>query len=143
MMYKKPIIKKNKGLFLSLISFGLVVILGGYLSERYLLSNERLLEFASGIGCAIIALSFVGLVSLERSPEQVKLQKINENDERHIKIREKSAYSMFYVTMIGLSISELTFVWMDYIIPCVIIIALMAVHVFGYFVSLHLNSKRL
>ena len=110
MMYKKPMIKKSKGLFLSLIGFGLVAILGGCLAEHDRLSNERLLEFASGAGCAIIALGFVGLVSLKRSPKQVKQQEINENDERHIKIREKSAYSMFYVTMIGLSIAVLTFV---------------------------------
>lgn len=141
-MVKKPLFKKRKGLFILLVCCGLALLLAGFIANYFELDN-RFFGFASGIGCAAIALGFVGMVSLKRKPEDVKQQEINENDERSIKIREKSAYSTFFVTMIGLSAVELTFVWLDYIVPCFIIIGLMSVHVISYFIFLYRNNNKL
>lgn len=84
----------------------------------------------------------VGMVSLKRKPEDIRQQEINEKDERFIKIREKSAYATFYVTMIGLSVVELVFAWLEYLIPCFIIIGLMAVHIISYFVFLYRYNRK-
>lgn len=141
-MIKKPVVKQTKKFYIFLVCFGLLLLAGGIIAEALDFDN-RLLGFGSGLGCAAIALGVVGMVSLKRKPADARQHAINENDERFIKIREKSAYGTFFVTMISLSVVELVFVWLDYLIPCYIIIGLMAIHVFSYFIFLYLNNKKL
>jgi uncharacterized membrane protein len=73
------------------------------------------------------------MIMLRRKPEDVRQQKINENDERNRKAREKSAYGTFFVTMFGLSAAEIVFLYLDYMIPCFTVLGLMTIHrIFAY-----------
>ena len=105
--------------------------------------ENRLFEFFGGVGGAITALGSVGLIRFRVNPKSVKEHEIANKDERNIKIREKSAYSSFFVTLIALSITELVFVVLDNIAVCITITILMGVHVLSYLLTLHFNNNRL
>jgi len=83
------------------------------------------------------------LILLKKRPEIAHRQEINENDERFIKIKEKSAQDTWYVTLIGLLVAEFVFVFQGAMVPMIITIALMAVHVISYLIFLYINDKKL
>lgn len=135
-------IKKKKGNYILIVALGMVLMLSGILVE-YLVGESRYLGFASGFGAAIIGVGVMNLFLITRKPEVIKQQEINEKDERLVKIREKSAYTTFFITLFGMAAVEMIFLFMDYMIPCFIIIGLMAVHVISLFVFIYHYNKKL
>ncbi|MDR1117091.1 MAG: hypothetical protein LBL09_02450 [Oscillospiraceae bacterium] len=145
-MNKKPIVKHSKKLYILLVCLGLALMAAGAIAEQSSFASGlpgRFLGFGAGLGSAAAALGSVGLILLRRKPEDARQQEINENDERFIKIREKSAQSTWYVTLTSLLALEFVFLFLDYMIPCFIVIGVMAVHVISYFAFLYRNSKKL
>ena len=135
-------IKKKKGYYILIVALGMVLMLSGILVE-YLVGESRYLGFASGFGAAMIGVGVMNLFLITRKPEVIKQQEINQKDERFVKIREKSAYTTFFVTLFGMVAVEMIFLFMDYMIPCFIVIGLMAVHVISLFVSIYHYNKKL
>lgn len=135
-------IKKKKGNYILIVALGMVLMLSGILVE-YFVGESRYLGFASGFGAAMIGVGVMNLFLITRKPEVIKQQEINEKDERFVKIREKSAYTTFFVTLFGMVAVEMIFLFMDYMIPCFIVIGLMAVHVISLFVSIYHYNKKL
>lgn len=145
-MIKKPLFKHSKKLFMLLVCLGFVLMAAGAMLEQMEFASGlpgRMLGMGAGLGCAAIAVGAIGLIRLRRNPETVRQQEIDEQDERFIKIREKSAQSTWYVTLVGFLVVEFLFVFLNYVIPSFIVMGLMAVHVISYFVFLHRNNKRL
>ena len=139
-MPKKSVLKKSERVFIVLVCVGVLMLGAGSLLRGYGIEN-RLFEFFGGVGGAITALGSVGLIRFRVNPKSVKEQEISNRDERNIKIREKSAYSGFFVTLIALSITELVFVVLDNITVCITITILMGVHVISYLLALHFNNN--
>ncbi|MDD3315346.1 MAG: DUF2178 domain-containing protein [Syntrophaceticus sp.] len=135
-------IKKKKGYYILIVALGMVLMLSGILVE-YLVGESRYLGFASGFGAAMIGVGVMNLFLITRKPEVIKQQEINQKDERFVKIREKSAYTTFFITLFGMAAVEMIFLFMDYMIPCFIIIGLMAVHVISLFVFIYHYNKKL
>lgn len=135
-------IKKKKGYYILIVALGMVLMLSGILVE-YLVGESRYLGFASGFGAAMIGVGVMNLFLIIRKPEVIKQQEINQKDERFVKIREKSAYTTFFITLFGMAAVEMIFLFMDYMIPCFIIIGLMAVHVISLFVFIYHYNKKL
>jgi len=136
------VIKKKKGYYILIVALGMVLMLSGILVE-YLVGESRYLGFASGFGAAMIGVGVMNLFLIIRKPEVIKQQEINQKDERFVKIREKSAYTTFFITLFGMAAVEMIFLFMDYMIPCFIIIGLMAVHVISLFVFIYHYNKKL
>lgn len=133
--------KKKKRNYMLIVALGLVLMLSGILVE-YFVGESRYLGFASGFGAAMIGVGIMNLFLITRKPEVIKQQEINQKDERFVKIREKSAYATFFVTLFSMAAVEMIFLFMDFLIPCFIIIGLMAFHVISFFVSIyHYNKK--
>ncbi len=135
-------IKKSKKIYLALIGIGFLFVIGGVISIFFEIDN-RFLSFFSGLGCALVGIAFMNLFLFAKKPQIIKQQEINQNDERFIKIREKSAYATFFTTMFGLVVVEFIFLWLDYSIPCFIVIVLMFVHIISLFLFMFYNSKKL
>ena len=72
-----------------------------------------------------------------------KHKKIELNDERNIKIREKSAYYTFFVTLYSLFVAGIIFVVLEMWLATSIIVGMQTVHVVSYFAFRLLNSKKL
>jgi uncharacterized membrane protein len=135
----KPI-TKNAGKFLfgagwALLLFGTVAKIFDY--------GQSVSGFALGVGCGFIAVGTALMYRRFRNPKQAREEEIVQKDERFIKIREKSAYAMYFVTLFALAIVVFVFLCLDYTIPGYIAIGLIAVHSIGYFIFLHLNNKKL
>ena len=144
-MSKKPLIKKSKLAFISLVCLGAALMIAGAVANYFLEDDTlggRMLGAGAGFGSAIIAVAAVNLLLIKRNPDKKKQQEINEKDERFIKIREKSAQSTWYVTLFSLLALEFAFLFFDYLIPCYVVIGAMAIHVGSYFIFIYRNSKR-
>ncbi len=134
-------IKTKKG-YVILTIIGLVVMGSGVVAEVFL-GDSRYLGFASGLGSAGAALGAMNLILLNRKPETIRQQEINDKDERLIQIREKSAYSTFFITLFGMAALEVVFLFTDSLTSCILVIGLMAVHVVSFFGFLNYYSQRL
>jgi len=139
-------LKKSKKLFTYLVGLGLLLmaagaVLGGFMKDDSL--GSRIIGFGAGFGSAIVAVAAVNLILLRRNPDARREQEINEKDERHINIRERSAYNTFFVTTFSLFAAAFVFMCLDYWVSCFITIGLLFIHCISYFVFLHHNSKRL
>lgn len=141
-MIKKPLFKRSMKLYLILIITGTVLSAAGaitYATGHF----SRVAEFGAGLGSAAIFLGSIGMIALRKKPCDARQAKIDIYDERNIKIREKSAHDTFYITLIALAASQLAFVFLDQIVPCFIVLGVMAVHVISYFIMLSYNNKKL
>ena len=140
-MPKKPLFKKTERAYMIMISVGLLLIGAGSLLKE-LDTFSHLFEFGGGFGAALIGVSTIGIIRLRRNPKSTKQQEIEETDERNIKIREKSAYSTFFITLLTLLAAVIVFVALGNVMACIIINIFMAVHVLSYLLLLHINNKK-
>lgn len=137
---KKPLIKHTKRSYILLLFVGAVLVAAGVIAT-WLGFGSRLLSFGMGLGTASMGLGAVGLIALRAKPEDARQREIDDKDERYVKIREKSAYSTFFVTLAGLCAVVLAFVLLDYLIPCYFVIGLMALHIASYLGILAHHNK--
>jgi uncharacterized membrane protein len=72
-----------------------------------------------------------------------KQQELELNDERNIKVREKSAYNTFYTTLLCLIVAIGTFIVLEIWLATFIISGALAVHVVSYFAFRYINNKKL
>ena len=91
-MPKKPLFKKTERVYMILVSVGLLLIGTGSLFSSFNVVSH-IFEFGGGFGAALNGIGSVGIIRLRKNPKGVKQQVIEENDERNIMIREKSAYN--------------------------------------------------
>ena len=91
----------------------------------------------------MILIGTVGTIRLRKNPETAKQQDIEAADERNIKIREKSAYSTFFITLLTFAAAMAIFVLQKNAAAVVVINIFMAVHVFSYLMLLRINSNRM
>ena len=137
-------LKKSRKYFILLICLGLVLVAAGSVFEYVLEDNKtggRLINFGAGFFVSIIAVASVNLIIMKRNPDAEKEHEINEKDERHIKIREKSAYSVFYVTMFSLLAAIITFVFLGSWTGFFITFGVMMVHCISFLLFLHRYNK--
>ncbi len=133
--------KHQKKFFIAVVVLGVALLVSGFIVEA-LLGESRFLGFATGFGSAIIAVAVVNLARNKRDPQLVKEQEINEKDERHIQIRGRAAQNTFYVSLFGMVAVVIAFVFLDYMVPCFIMIGLMFLHAISYFAFLgHYDKK--
>ena len=145
-MIKKPLFNKSKVAFISLVCLGIVLMIAGAIANYYLEDDSlggRMLGAGAGFGSAIVAVAAVNLILIKRNPDKQRQQEINEKDERSIRIREKSAQSTWYVTLFSLLALEFAFLFLDYLIPCYVVIGVMVIHVVSYFIFIYRNNKKL
>jgi len=105
--------------------------------------QTSLAGFSSGAGCALIITGVIGMAVLKKSRGAEKQLEIDTNDERNVKIREKSAYSAFFITLFALTAAAVYFTAIENLDACFIIVILMAVHVLSYLIHLWLNNRKL
>ncbi len=143
-MNAKAGMRKSKRNFILLICLGIMLMIAGAVAEHLVDDSSiagRLAGAGAGFGSGIAALGAVLLILINRNPEQVREQEINEKDERFIRIRERSAQGTWYITLFSLVALEITFLCLDYKAPLFAVLVVMAVHVFGYLALLYRNSK--
>jgi uncharacterized membrane protein len=141
-MTKKSLVKKTGRTYTIFACLGVLLMIAGGYAKKHGFDN-RFLDFGAGLGVVAAILGSVGMILFRKNPHGEFQQKIEENDERNIKIREKAAYSTFFVTLSGLSVVEIVFLYLDYMIPCFIVLGLMSIHVASYFLFMYQNDKSL
>jgi len=141
-MPKKPLFKKTERVYMILIAIGLFLIGSGSLFSSFE-ADSRLFEFGGGVGSALIIFGSVGIFLIRKNPKSAKHQEIEEHDERNIRIREKSAYTAFFITIITLAAAVVVCVVLNNITACIIINIFMAVHVLSYLVLLRINNNKM
>ena len=140
-MPKKALFKKTERAYMIIVCIGLLLIGAGCLM-RSLDIYHNLFEFSGGFGAALIGIGSVGIICLRKKPKSLKQQEVEETDERNVKIREKSAYSTFFVTLLTLVAAVIVFVALGSVVACIIVNIFMAVHVLSYLLLLHINNKK-
>ena len=141
-MPKKPLFKKTERVYMIIICIGLLLIgFAGLFSQFE--ADSRLFEFGAGVGSALTGLGSVGIILIRKNPKSAKQQEIEEHDERNIRIREKSAYATFFITLLALVAAVIVFVVLNNVIACIIINIFMAIHVLSYLVLLRINNNRM
>lgn len=135
-------LKKKKHIYVGITLLGLLLVLSGIFAEG-LWGESRYLGFASGLGCSMIAIGVLNVYVIEKKPEAVKSQEINEKDERFVKLREKSAYATYYVTLFSMAAVEVSFLFMDYLIPCFVVIGLMVLQTASFLFFMRRYGKQM
>jgi len=134
--------KIKKRLFIISAIVGAGLLISGIIAELSF-GESRYLGFALGFGSAITAVAVCSLIVVKRRPDMLKEEEINEKDERHIQIRGRSAQNTFYISLFGMAAVEIVFLFMDYLIPCFVMIGLMFLHVISYFAFLGHYAKKM
>jgi len=78
--------------------------------------DADLTHFVAGMGAGLMLLGVIFAIifrNSDNSPEAIKRKKIEENDERNIRIKEKAGYASWHTTLILLIIMALVFVFTD------------------------------
>ena len=141
-MPKKPLFKKTVTNYTLIICVGLVLIGSGSVMQN-LGIESHIMGFTAGAGCALVGLGAIGLIILHFHPKSVEQQKIDNKDERNIKIREKSAYGAYAITSIAMGVAILVFVALNNMEACFIITMVLAVHTLSYLILMFVNNKKL
>jgi len=137
-MKKKPRFKKTELLGLYIVLFSAVLYAVGYAIRDYGLDN-RIFQFTVPLSWVAIG---VGNWLITRFVTN-KHQLIELNDERNIKIREKSAYYTYFLTLYSLFVAGIIFVILEMWLATIIIIGVQTVHVISYFAFRYVNNKKL
>lgn len=143
-MNNKTCAKKTSKCFIVLICIGIVLMVVGGIAAYYIKESalgSRILGFGAGFGSAIFAVGVVSHVVARLKPDAARQQHISEKDERLIRIREKSAYGTYFVTLFALAIATFVFMCFDMWMACAMAIVVMFVHCISYFVFLYRNNK--
>lgn len=131
---------KNKQFYIGLIVLGIISLLFGILFNINLPEERHNLSMFSGmltgIGGAFLVVGIVRLIKLKiSSPEKLKEEEIEKNDERNVLILRKS-YSITAVSSLFLFIALIfTFLLLDYMIPAIITIACLYIEIAIFFLS--------
>lgn len=132
---------KTKNFYLLIIIAGVVTFFIG-ISYSLFYDNNMFIGIFSGVGGAWIGVGALNLYKLKRKPNIIKKQEIAENDERNIEIRQKAAYSTFFVTLFGLVLLQIIFVVNNYTTASILTTIVLAIHVISLLVFLrHYNNK--
>jgi uncharacterized membrane protein len=138
--------KKSNRLFILFICMGAVLMIAGAVAGYYTQDNDlggRIFGFGAGFGSAVVAVGSVSLILARRKPNAERQREIDEKDERNIKIRERSAYGTYFVTMFSLSIATFVFVCLGSWLACLIALGLLFIHCISYLMFIYLNGKKL
>ena len=98
-----------------------------------------------GCGAGIIGVGVVYMLQgrmHKDDPSWQKQQKIEEKDERNIRIREKSGYSVWYISIFTLGALTLTSAVLGQGIATWLAMAVLLIHCISYFVFIGLNNKK-
>lgn len=132
--------KKGKPIIIFIIG-ALILALGIVLGIIF--DGGKYPGFAAGLGSSWVALGIVGLIRFKLKPELVKQGEINEKDERLIHIREKSGNLAFFISVFANVAVVFTFLIMDNLTACFIVITSMLLQWIIYFIALYMNNKRM
>lgn len=140
-------VKKTKENIIVIVIGLVFVALGLILAYQLPEENHIMMRFAgmvSGIGCGISLVSVVSLIRRKRStPEQLKQQEIEKNDERNIRIRLEAAAVTTGASYFILIAMAMIFMYMgEFVITCITIGA-MYLEVFIFFIARRIIEKRM
>jgi len=94
--------------------FGLLIASSLFYEFINVTLPSGLISFVHGFAIAIMLVGLVFLLINRYSPEGSKQYKIEENDERNIRIKEKAGYASWYATLCIFAIMAFTFLIMGY-----------------------------
>jgi len=137
-MKKTPSFKKTELLGLYIILFSAVLGTVGYIVSSYGMDN-KIFQFMLPLASVVYV---VGNWLLTRFVI-TKHREIELNDERNIKIREKSAHTTFFVTLLCLVVAVITFIVLGMWLATIIIIGVQIVHVVSFLAFRYINNKKL
>jgi len=100
----------------------------------------------TGFGAGIIGVGVVNLYRLKllkNNPEKAKQYEVAEKDERNIRLREKSGYATWYVTMFILAILSMTLLVLNDNLACWLTLGALTIHIASFFVYIAIYNKKL
>ncbi len=137
-----------KKLRLVVLCAGIAMIAAGILLSIFSQANENgaLTGILTGFGAGLTSVSIVRMVNekkLDKNPELAKAVKINETDERNVRIREKAGYASWYFTMFMLLAIAMVLLVLDYDVGCWIALGAMLLHNIAFFAFQNYYNKKL
>jgi uncharacterized membrane protein len=142
MNYKKPLFQKSKkNIIITFVVIALMLAAGALCTNIGLPDRFSGIFFGFATGLALVVL--IVLLRSKRDPQSERQLTINANDERCEKIREKSAYTSWYISIFSLSAGVLLCAMLDMMPAAYILLCIEAIHAVSYFALLNYNGKRL
>jgi cadmium resistance protein CadD (predicted permease) len=91
---------------------GFMLVVTSFLLKYYGVSYITT-EFISGIGCAWVGIGIIGIIIKRLKPEITKKIEIDQKDERNMRIRDKSGYISFIITLFSFIVLEFIFLTLE------------------------------
>ena len=134
-MTKKSLVKKTGRTYTIFACLGVLLMIAGGYAKKHGFDN-RFLDFGAGLGVVAAILGSVGMILFRKNPHGEFQQKSKKMTSEHKDLR-KGCIQYFLVTLSGLSVVEIVFLYLDYMIPCFIVLGLMSIHVASYFLFMY------
>ena len=138
-MKKAPRFKKTELLGLYTMLTTIVLGIAVYAIVKGYGLDNRILQFMLPLGWIVFGVCNYLLTRFVNT----KQQEIELNDERNVKIREKSAYNTFFLTLNILAVAVSALVVLEMWFATIITIGVMTVHVVSFLVFRRINNKNL
>jgi uncharacterized membrane protein len=107
---------------------------------------ESLPYVLMGFGSGIVVVGAVGIFRarrLKNDPERARQLEIDENDERNIRLREKSGYATWRVTLLALAAMALALKVLGDDLACYLSMGALLVHVAVFFVCERFYGRKI
>ncbi len=143
----KCTLTQNKSFCRTLAAIGLISMVFGYVWNMGLPGDAHSLStlagMLSGAGTALALLGVIWLIRLRLvSPEKLKLERIEKNDERSVYIRGIGSSVATVAATLLFAVLAFLLLWLDYRIPAFMCIGAMYLHISVFFIAMRVASKR-
>jgi hypothetical protein len=130
---------KNKKIRNIRIFIGLgvgLIILSGILNffEIKIGIDDFWITMFNTFGLMLVVGSLSRYILIKRKPSWLRINKIAEHDERNVFLRGKAAYSAFIISLMGLTLIAVIFVYLEYIIPLYLVTSIIIIQYISFLV---------
>ena len=139
-MFKK--FKLSKKYYIAMIIIGGIIFISGIV---FGILNEfaRYSGFTNGGGAAWVTMGVIGLNNIRKNPNFLKEHEINSNDERLIRIKEKSALIAFVISIFAAITAMMIFFIIKNYTVCVVMIVVVLIQFISWIVSMAVLDRKM
>ena len=139
-MFKK--FKLSKKYYIAMIIIGGIIFISGIVFG-ILNKFARFAGFTNGGGAAWITMGVIGLNNIRKNPNFIKEYEINNNDERLIHIKEKSALIAFVISIFAEITAMIIFLIIKNYAVCVVMIVVVLIQFISWIVSMAVLDRKM
>ncbi len=135
-------LKKEQIAYTVMLALGIIILIAGAFLTNVDKQNSWI-GVISGLGGAWIGISGIKLYQIKRKPKKIEEQIIGLYDERNISIRGHAGFMTFRITLFALAFMCLGFLILDYTLPLIIGLIILAIHVISFLILSKYYSEKI